>query len=99
MLERAVRETSRRAFHDPRTFFDQTGGLKRLTRLDDDTASVLAAFELVQMSPEGMVVDHIKKIKMGDRKGYLDMLTKRLGRGLLLLQVGMAGRGQVKSCR
>lgn len=95
-LERAVRETSRAVFHDARKFFDQTGGLNRLTRPDDDTASVLAALKLVQMTSEGMVVGLIKRIKLGGRKGYLDMLMKRPGGGLPLLQVGMAGRGQVK---
>lgn len=78
-LERTLREIARGAFHDPRKFFAEDGSLKRITALDDDTASALAAFESVEMNADGAVIGHIKKVKLGDRKGYLDMLMKHLG--------------------
>jgi phage terminase small subunit len=82
-LERTLREIARGAFHDPRKFFDAAGNLLPVTKLDDDTAAALAGFEVTEEF-EGSGEDRrpagfTKKIKIGDRKGYLDMLMKHLG--------------------
>lgn len=78
-LERTLREIARGAFHDPRRFFDESGGLKRIVDLDDDTAAALAGFDVTELNADGAVIGYVKKIKLGDRKGYLDMLMKHLG--------------------
>ena len=78
-LERTLREIARGAFHDPRKFFDESGGLKRITDLDDDTAAALAGFDVTELNADGALIGYVKKIKLGDRKGYLDMLMKHLG--------------------
>ena len=78
-LERTLREIARGAFHDPRRFFDESGGLKRITDLDDDTAAALAGFDVTELNADGALIGHVKKIKLGDRKGYLEMLMKHLG--------------------
>lgn len=41
-LERTLREIAKGAFHDPRKFFDDSGALKPVTELDDDTAAAIA---------------------------------------------------------
>lgn len=78
-LERTLREIARGAFHDPRRFFDESGGLKQIVDLDDDTAAALAGFDVTELNADGAVIGYVKKIKLGDRKGYLDMLMKHLG--------------------
>ena len=82
-LERTLLEIAKGAFHDPRKFFDAGGQLKAIPDLDDDTAAALAGFDVTEeFSSEGghrKVVGFTKKVKLGDRKGYLDMLMKHLG--------------------
>jgi phage terminase small subunit len=82
-LERIVREVARGAFHDPRKFFDGNGNLKPIPELDDDTAAALAGFDVtVEFAGSGRereAVGFTKKVKLADRKGYLDMLMKHLG--------------------
>jgi phage terminase small subunit len=82
-LERTLREIAKGAFHDPRKFFDDAGNLKGITELDDDTAAALAGFDVSEErgsgEERGQVVGFTKKIKLADRKGYLDMLMKHLG--------------------
>lgn len=82
-LERTLREIARGAFYDPRRFFDDKGELRRVTDLDDDTASALAGFEVTEefqgRGDERELAGYTKKVKLADRKGYLDMLMKHLG--------------------
>jgi phage terminase small subunit len=83
-LERTLREIAKGAFHDPRKFFDEAGNLKPITELDDETAAALAGFDVTEERERGEggrseVVGYTKKVKLGDRKGYLDMLMKHLG--------------------
>jgi phage terminase small subunit len=82
-LERTLREIARGAFHDPRKFFGEDGSLLSVTKLDDDTAAALAGFEVTEefsgSGEERKAIGFTKKIKIGDRKGYLDMLMKHLG--------------------
>lgn len=82
-LERTLRAIAAVAFHDPRKFFDDKGNLKPIHELDDDTASALAGLEVLEEfagSGEDRVhVGYTKKIKISERRGYLDMLMKHLG--------------------
>lgn len=82
-LERTLKEIARGAFHDPRRFFDTAGNLKPIADLDDETAAALAGFDVTEefqgRGEDRERVGFTKKIKLADRKGYLDMLMKHLG--------------------
>lgn len=71
------------AFYDARKFYDETGSLKEIIDLDDETSFALAGFEVAE--EKALVRGKIKvslctkKIKMSDRKGALDSLCKVLG--------------------
>lgn len=82
-LERTLREIARIGFFDPRKMFDAEGNPKRLVDLDDDTAAVIAGLDVVEewagSSADRVLVGHIKKWKLADKKGALDMLMKHLG--------------------
>jgi phage terminase small subunit len=82
-LERTLREIAKAAFFDPRKFWNDDGSLKQPTELDDDTAAALAGFEVLEEfeghGEDRRHVGYTKKVKLADRKGYLDMLMKHLG--------------------
>lgn len=82
-LERTLREIARIAFFDPRQMFDAKGNPLRLDQLSDDTAAVVAGLDVLEevagTGEDRVVVGHIKKWKLADKKGALDMLMKHLG--------------------
>lgn len=82
-LERTLRSIAAVAFHDPRKFFDDAGNLKPIHELDDETASALAGMDIQEeFAGSGEARVHIgrtKKVKIAERKGYLDMLMRHLG--------------------
>lgn len=82
-LERTLRAIAAVAFHDPRKFFDEAGNLKPIHELDDETASALAGMDIQEeFAGSGDARVHIgrtKKVKIAERKGYLDMLMRHLG--------------------
>ncbi len=79
--ERVLKEYARIAFVDIRSLYDESGNLKAITGLDEDTARAIAGIEVVieKSGEEKKIVDYIKKIKMIDKKGALDSLAKHLG--------------------
>lgn len=82
-LERTLREIAKGAFFDPRKFFHPDGSPVDITELDDETAAALAGMEVIEQF-EGVgenrkFIGYLKKYKVSDRKGYLDMLMKHLG--------------------
>lgn len=82
-LERTLREIARIAFFDPRQMFDAKGNPLRLDQLSDNTAAVIAGLDVLEevagSGEDRVVVGHIKKWKLADKKGALDMLMKHLG--------------------
>lgn len=81
-LERTLREIARGAFFDVRRLFDANGEPLPITELDDDTAAVIAGLETATERARGEDAGQatfIRKYKISDRKGYLDMLMKHLG--------------------
>lgn len=78
-LERTLREIARGAFFDVRKLFNADGTPKAINELDDDTAAVLAGLDVQQIGGADDVPSVVKKYKLADRKGYLDMLMKHLG--------------------
>ena len=82
-LERTLREIARIGYFDPRRLFAASGEPLPITELDDDTAAVVAGLEVLEewegSGEERRLVGHVKKWKLADKKGALDMLMKHLG--------------------
>lgn len=82
-LERTLREVARLAFFDPRKLFTPEGKPLHITELDDDTASAVAGLDVLEQfegyGEDRRAVGEIKKWKIADKKGALDMLMKHLG--------------------
>lgn len=82
-LERTLREIARGAFFDARKLFDHNGIPLAIQDLDDETASVLAGMDVLEeyrgTGEDREFVGYVKKYKLSERKGYLDMLMKHLG--------------------
>ena len=82
-LERTLREIARIAYFDPRKLFDKDGKPLAITDLDDDTAAAIAGLEVLEeyqgSGQDRELIGHVKKWKLSDKKGGLDMLMKHLG--------------------
>lgn len=81
-LNRVITEIAKGAFFDPRKFFHADGSPKAITELDDDTAAALAGMDVVEEKlgrGEEASSNFVRKYKLAERKGYLDMLMKHLG--------------------
>lgn len=82
-LDRTIREIARIAFFDPRRLFTEDGRPLAVTELDDDTAAVVAGLDVAEewagSGDERQLAATIRKWKLSDKKGALDMLMKHLG--------------------
>ena len=82
-VDRVVAEFSRLAFLDIRKAFDEEGHLKPVQELDDDTAAAIAGLEVEDLwegrGESRERVGRLHKIKLSDKKGALDSLSKYLG--------------------
>lgn len=82
-LERTLREIARIGYFDPRKLFDAKGEPLPITELDDDTAAVIAGLDVLEewegSGEDRRLVGYVKKWKLADKKGALDMLMKHLG--------------------
>ncbi len=80
--ERTLQEVARLAYVDIRKAFDENGNLKNIQDIDDDTAAALAGIENEELfEGRGEDREHIgtlKKIKIHDKKGVLELLMKHL---------------------
>lgn len=82
-LKKVVQKIAEGAFFDPRRMFNEDGSPKSITELGDSEATALAGFEMLEQFEGGgadrVFVGMLKKFRLSDRKGYLDMLMKHLG--------------------
>lgn len=81
-LERTLREIARIAYFDARRLFGKDGRPLAITELDDDTAAVIAGLDVTELpaaNGDGAQVGLVKKWKLSDKRGGLDMLMKHLG--------------------
>jgi len=81
--DEVLRELGRLGFFDPRKLFHADGKPKDITELDDDTAACIAGLD-VQEVYEGYgedreFVGYIKKYKLTDKKGSLELIGRHLG--------------------
>lgn len=74
-----IRENRRIALFDPRKLFDEAGNLKAIKDLDDDTAAVVAAFEVNEIKAETVVIGQTKKMKFWDKGAALEKAFKHHG--------------------
>lgn len=82
-LERTLKEIARIAYFDPRRMFGQDGRPLPIAELDDDTAAVIAGLDVLEewdgAGQDRVLRGYVKKWKLADKKGALDMLMKHLG--------------------
>jgi phage terminase small subunit len=67
------------AFYDVRNFYDESGNLKDIKDLDDETAFALAGLDVTEEKTLNVITGYTKKIKMSDRRAALDSICKVLG--------------------
>lgn len=79
--ERVLAELAKMAFVDPRQFYDDAGGLKRITDLDEGTAAALAGFEVdeIKLDSDGPVIGMTKKVKWADKRAALESINRMMG--------------------
>lgn len=81
--ERILLEVARIAFFDPRRLYKADGSPVEFTTLDDDTVAAIAGLEVLEefdgSGEDRHLVGHVKKYKIADKKGALDMLMKHKG--------------------
>ena len=73
-VESVIQEVAKLAFLDPRKFFHADGRPKAITELDDNTAAALAGMDIAESEKDGVV----KKYKLTDKKGALELLGRHL---------------------
>lgn len=82
-IDRVVSEYSKLAFLDIRKAFTEDGDLKSIVTIDDDTAAAIAGVEFEEVFEQDgrkrVHVGRIHKLKLSDKKGALDSLSKFLG--------------------
>lgn len=79
--DRVLRELARVAFFDPRKMFDDAGGAKHVTKLDDDTAAAVAGLDVATEidRDNDSVETTTRKYKIADKLRALELLGKHLG--------------------
>ena len=80
-MERLTREVARGAFYDVRKLLDSEGHPIPIHLLDDDTASAISGLEIEtrQAKGEDGFATVVRKYKLADRKGFVDMGLKAKG--------------------
>ncbi len=78
--DRVVLELARIAFFDVREAFTPEGGLRRLDEIDGDTAAAIIGIEVIETADaEDVSTALIKKVKLADKLGALQLLGRHLG--------------------
>lgn len=81
--ERVLQEMARIAFGDVRKLYNESGGLKNIQDLDDDTAAIITSIESTEefdgYGQDREQIGYTKKVKMADKTKALDMLGKYFG--------------------
>ena len=78
-VERSLREVRRLAYSDPRKFYGPDGQLISVHLLGDDAAACIASLEIDEISVEGAVIGHTKKLKQWDKNAALEKAMKYHG--------------------
>ena len=78
-VDRVLGELRRLALSDVRKLFNADGTMKALHELDDDTAAMVAAVDVAELSVGDQAVGQIKKVKLWDKNSALDKAMRHLG--------------------
>lgn len=76
--DRVLKELARLAFLDIRKAFNANGELKPIHELDDETAAAISGIEVSELTSGENVIGSLKKIKLSDKKGSLELLGRHL---------------------
>lgn len=76
--DRVLQELARLAFLDVRKAYTPDGALKPIHELDDDTAAAIAGMDIIEFGGDEQS-GVVKKIKLSDKKGALELLMRHLG--------------------
>lgn len=87
--DRVLQELARLAFVDVRKAYNMDGSLKPLHEIDDDTAAAIAGMDMTETASGGESITVLKKIKLIDKKGALELLMRHLGMNTSPLQVDL----------
>ncbi len=77
--DRVLQELGRLAFLDIRKAYNADGSLKPVHELDDDTAAAVAGMDVAEIGSGEDVIGFVKKIKLSDKKGALELVMRHLG--------------------
>lgn len=81
--ERVLKEMARIAFGDIRKLYNESGELKNIQDLDDDTAAIITSIESTEefdgYGQDREQIGWTKKVKTADKTKALDMLGKYFG--------------------
>lgn len=85
--DRVMLELARLGLHDARRLFTESGRLKNIHDLDDDTAAAIQSIEVVtrelpRKKGEEVEVEYVHKVKMADKIRPLELIGKHLGKRL-----------------
>ena len=78
--DKVVRKLWEIGHADIRALFDAKGNLLHPQEWPDDIAFLIAGFDVVVKPLGGGKVEQVVKVKIADRRGYLDMLMKHTGK-------------------
>lgn len=77
---RIMQEIERCALLDVRGLFDQDGNLVQIADMDDNIAACIAGFDVHEkFNGQGKLIGYVKKVKLVDKKGFLELLLKKRG--------------------
>jgi phage terminase small subunit len=77
--ERIIEEYAKIAFLNPKKIFDKKGKLKKINQIDDNTAAAIGGFDVLHKKTGRGDIEITKKIKLIDKKGALDSLSRIQG--------------------
>lgn len=77
-VERVLLEMQKLAFYDPRELFDKDGNPLRMSELGEDIACAIAGVDVVTIGNADAGIGEVRKYKLADKKGALEMLGRHL---------------------
>lgn len=78
--ERILQEYAKLAFLDPRQFYDADGNLLPIHELPPDVAAAITGMDVqIRRDSSGQLQSATAKLKLADKKGALDSLSRTLG--------------------
>jgi phage terminase small subunit len=94
--EMALEAIRRPLVADIRKLFDENGRLRPIVSLDDESAALIAGFEVIVKNAEAGDghMDTVHKVKVVDRARYVEMAAKHFG--LLIEKVNHSGEVSFK---